>query len=88
MTDDDTDPIELLYREQGARLWRALLAWSGDREIASDAVSEAFMQLIAKGAAVRDPQAGVWRAAFPPAPLRPLLDPGSSGHHRFNTSGS
>ena len=56
--------IERLYRDQGARLWRALLAWSGDPEIANDAVAEAFMQLIRRGNEVRDPQPWVWRAAF------------------------
>jgi RNA polymerase sigma factor (sigma-70 family) len=64
VTDDDTDPIERLYREQGPRLWRALLAWSGDPDITSDAVAEAFMQLLGRGVAVRDPQPWVWRAAF------------------------
>jgi RNA polymerase sigma-70 factor (ECF subfamily) len=56
--------IERVYREQSPRLWRAVLAWSGDAQIADDAVSEAFMQLLGRGAAVRDPQPWVWRAAF------------------------
>jgi DNA-directed RNA polymerase specialized sigma24 family protein len=37
--------LEQLYREDGARLWRALVAFSGDREVASDAVAEAFARL-------------------------------------------
>ena len=64
MTDDGTDPIERLYREQSPKLWRALFAWSSDPEVASDAVAEAFMQLLGRGGAVRDPQAWVWRSAF------------------------
>ena len=28
--------LERLYRQDGARLWRALVAFSGDREVASD----------------------------------------------------
>ena len=58
------DAFERLYREQGDRLWRAVLAFSGDREVASDAVSEAFAQVLRRGEAVRDPARWVWRAAF------------------------
>ena len=30
-----------LYREEGARLWRAVFAYAGNRDVASDAVAEA-----------------------------------------------
>ena len=33
--------LERLYREQGDRMWRAVLAFAGDPEVASDAVAEA-----------------------------------------------
>jgi RNA polymerase sigma factor (sigma-70 family) len=56
--------IEAVYRENAARLWRAVLLFSGDREIASDAVAEAFAQAIRNQATIRDPAAWVWRAAF------------------------
>lgn len=56
--------LERLYREHGDRLWRALLAWSGDRDVASDAVAEAFAQALRRGEALRDPLRWVWRAAF------------------------
>jgi RNA polymerase sigma-70 factor (ECF subfamily) len=56
--------LEQLYRDRGARLWRAVLAYSGDPEIASDAVAEAFAQALRRGDAIRDPEAWVWRAAF------------------------
>ena len=56
--------LERLYREEGARLWWALLAYSGDREVASDAVAEAFVQALARGTAIRSPSAWVWKAAF------------------------
>jgi RNA polymerase sigma factor (sigma-70 family) len=46
------------------RLWRALVAWSADREVASDAVAEAFAQVTRRGASVDDVGAWVWRAAF------------------------
>lgn len=33
--------VETLYRSDADRLWRALYAFSGDPEVASDAVAEA-----------------------------------------------
>ncbi len=56
--------IERLYREQGDRVWRALFAYGGDREVASDAAAEAFTQALARGDAIRSPEAWVWQAAF------------------------
>ena len=61
--DADQD-FEDLYREHADRLWRAVFAFAGDREVASDAVSEAFAQCLARGSAVRTPGRWVWRAAF------------------------
>ncbi len=55
---------EATYREHGSRLWRSLVLSFGDAELASDAVAEAFAQLLARGSAVRDPAAWVWRSAF------------------------
>ena len=57
-------PIEQVYREQSARIWRALLLYSSDPEIASDATAEAFAQLLGRGPGVRDPPAWVGRTAF------------------------
>lgn len=56
--------LERVYREQGDRLWRAVLAFAGDPDVASDAVAEAFAQALRRGEAVRDPSRWVWRAAF------------------------
>jgi RNA polymerase sigma-70 factor, ECF subfamily len=58
------DRLELLYREHGDRLWRAVAAYAGDREVANDAVAEAFAQALRRGEAVRDPIAWIWRTAF------------------------
>ena len=58
------DELDRLYREHGERLWRAVFAFCGDREVASDAVAEAFAQCLRRGAAVRDPGRWIWRAAF------------------------
>lgn len=59
-----TQQLEALYRKDGDRLWRALLGFSGDPEVASDAMAEAYAQLMRRGSAVLNPQAWVWRAAF------------------------
>jgi RNA polymerase sigma-70 factor (ECF subfamily) len=56
--------VEAVYRADADRLWRAVYAFAGDAEIASDAVAEAFAQLLGRGAAVRDPAAWTWRTAF------------------------
>jgi RNA polymerase sigma factor (sigma-70 family) len=56
--------LERLYREQAPRLWRALYAYAGDREVTSDAVAEAFAQLMGRGDAVRDARMWVWKTAF------------------------
>jgi RNA polymerase sigma-70 factor (ECF subfamily) len=58
------DRWEALYRSEGARIWRALLAYSGDRDVASDATAEAFAQGIARGDEIRDPSAWLWTTAF------------------------
>src|SRR5687767_5112264 len=56
--------LERVYRDHGDRLWRAVLAFSGDPEVASDAVAEAFAQALRRGEEVRQPERWVWRAAF------------------------
>jgi RNA polymerase sigma factor (sigma-70 family) len=58
------DQLDHLYREHGERLWRAVFAFCGDRDVASDSVAEAFAQCLGRGAAVRDPGRWIWRAAF------------------------
>jgi len=56
--------FERLYREQGAKMWRAVLAFAGDPEVASDAVAEGFAQALRRGAEVRDPERWLWRVVF------------------------
>jgi RNA polymerase sigma-70 factor (ECF subfamily) len=40
------------------------MAWSGNPEVASDAVAEAFAQVLRRGDVVEDVGRWVWRAAF------------------------
>jgi RNA polymerase sigma-70 factor (ECF subfamily) len=56
--------LELVYREQGPRLFRALLLFSGDRDVASDAVAEAFAQALRRGDAIRSPERWIWKTAY------------------------
>ncbi|MGH2652874.1 MAG: RNA polymerase sigma factor [Actinomycetota bacterium] len=64
MTVDRDESVESLYLDHAERLWRALYAYAGDREVASDAVAEAFAQYLQRGSAVRSPARWIWRAAF------------------------
>jgi RNA polymerase sigma-70 factor (ECF subfamily) len=58
------EQLEAVYRRDGDRLWRALVTFGCDAELASDCVAEAFAQALRRGAAVRDPEAWVWRTSF------------------------
>lgn len=59
-----TGEVEAVYRDDGDRLWRALYAYTGDEDLASDAVAEAFAQALRRGSAIRDVRGWVWRSAF------------------------
>ena len=61
---DEVSGLEALYRADAERLWRALLAYGGDAELASDALAEAYAQALRRGSAIRDPGPWTWRAAF------------------------
>ena len=60
----DQDRVEAVYRSVHPRLWRSLLSFTGDAELASDAEAEAFAQVLRRGDAVDDVEAWVWRSAF------------------------
>lgn len=56
--------LEGLYRAQGGRMWQAVLAFSKDPEVASDAVAETFAQALRRGDAIRHPERWLWRTVF------------------------
>ncbi len=58
------ESIERVYRETGERLWWALLAYTGDREMASDALAETLARALASQTVIDDPTGWVWRVAF------------------------
>ena len=86
MTIDRQRDYAALYREVGPQLWRAILIYSGGRrEVADDAVGEAFARAIASDGVIRRPFPWLYRTAFriaaaelrredPPLPL-PLAEP-------------
>jgi RNA polymerase sigma-70 factor, ECF subfamily len=60
----DAVRLERVYEEDGARLWRAVYLYAADREVASDAVAEAFAQALRRGSDLHSPERWVWRTAF------------------------
>lgn len=56
--------LELVYREQAPGLYRALLLYAGDPEIAGDAVAEAFAQALRRGDAIRSLERWIWKTAY------------------------
>ena len=56
---------DVIWRESGATLWRSVYAYAGGlREVADDAVAEAFARAMSRDAEVRDPLAYLYRIAF------------------------
>jgi RNA polymerase sigma-70 factor, ECF subfamily len=62
---DGPHDYEAIWHESGVTLWRAVYAYAGGRrEVADDAVAEAFARAMTRGAEVRDPVAYLFRIAF------------------------
>jgi len=56
---------EELYRSTAPRLWRAIYAYAGGRrQVAEDAVAEAFALAIEHAEAIRSPVPWIYRTAF------------------------
>ena len=62
--DDTGDRVDAVYRAESQRLWRALVGYTGNRELASDAMAEAFTRAVRDEPDIRDLSAWVWRVAF------------------------
>jgi RNA polymerase sigma-70 factor (ECF subfamily) len=62
---DGGHDFDAIWRDVSATLWQAILAYSGGRrDVADDAVAEAFTRAIQRDGHVRDPKAYVYRIAF------------------------
>ena len=64
VTETASATIERVYREHGPRIWRGVYAYCRDPDLATDALAEAFAELLRRGDGVRDPVAWAWRTAF------------------------
>jgi RNA polymerase sigma factor (sigma-70 family) len=64
MQSESRGRLETAYRQHGARLWQAIVLSTGDPDVASEAVAEAFARALRRGDAIRSPEAWVWRVAF------------------------
>jgi len=59
-----TQRVRDAYERIHARLWRAVSAWSGSRDVTDEAVAEAFAQALRRGPEIADVDGWVWRTAF------------------------
>lgn len=57
--------FDVLFREAGPGVFRTLYAYTGGRrDIAEEAMAEAFARALARSGAIRDPVAWIYRTAF------------------------
>ncbi len=57
--------FDVIFRDDGPGVWRALYAYTGGRrDIADEAVAEAFARAIAYTHGIREPLAWIYRTAF------------------------
>ncbi len=80
--------LEQVYRESAPQLWRAIYGFAGGRrDVAEDAVAEAFARAIEHRDRIREPVPWIYRTAFRiasrelrnerrPAPIAPDPSPG------------
>jgi RNA polymerase sigma-70 factor, ECF subfamily len=62
---DRANCLEVVFRREAPRLWRALMAFTAGRStVAEDAVAEAFSRAVAHSEQIRDPVAWLYRVAF------------------------
>ena len=64
MRSDADEGLEALYRDLAPRIWRALVAYTGAPEVASDALNEAFAQALARGSEIAAPERWLWTTTF------------------------
>jgi RNA polymerase sigma factor (sigma-70 family) len=57
--------FDRLFRQDGPGVWRTIYAFTGGRrDVAEEAVAEAFARAIAHSGTIRDPLAWIYRTAF------------------------
>lgn len=63
-TTDRRRELERLFGSEGPKLWRALVAYTGDVDLANEARAEAFAQALGHREEIRSPAAWIWTASF------------------------
>jgi RNA polymerase sigma-70 factor (ECF subfamily) len=62
---DPEHDFDAIWRESGPAIWRAIYAYAGGRrEVADDAVSEAFARALVRSGTIREPVPYLYRTAF------------------------
>lgn len=62
---EDEHDFDRLFREDGPGVWRTIYAFTGGRrDVAEEAVAEAFARALQHAAGIRDPIAWIYRTAF------------------------
>jgi len=56
--------VERVYQAEALKMWRAIVGYAGDPEIADDAVAEAFARALHHRDSIQDLRAWTWRVAF------------------------
>jgi RNA polymerase sigma-70 factor, ECF subfamily len=76
--------FDAIWREAGPGIWRAVYAFAGGRrEVADDAVAEAFARAIVRSDAIRDPVPYLYRVSFRiAAEDLKQMQPGTEAHER------
>ena len=65
MRADVVHDFDLLFRRDGPGVWRTIYAFTGGRrDVAEEAVAEAFARAIAHAPAIREPLPWIYRTAF------------------------
>ena len=61
----ETHDFDALFREAGGGVFRTLYAYTGGRrDVAEEAMAEAFARALARAGTIRDPVAWIYRTAF------------------------
>jgi RNA polymerase sigma-70 factor (ECF subfamily) len=65
LTTTEAHDFDALFREAGGGVFRTLYAYTGGRrDIAEEAMAEAFARALARSGTIRDPVAWIYRTAF------------------------
>jgi hypothetical protein len=85
LSDRHQRSVEDAFTAMAPRLWRALLLYTGNHEVADEAVSEAFSLAVGASTEIRDVRARIWASAFPHRPRRAEAQNGARRPYRLSS---